>query len=307
LAISYRIISDPQEIHAVEKLQSLVWPGDATEIVPAHLLIAALSHGGVLIGAYDDDPGELEGLVGFVFGFPGFYETPDGPRLMHYSHLLGIHPQIRDRGLGFKLKRAQWQMVRHQGIDRISWTFDPLQSRNANLNINKLGAVCNTYWENYYGDLRDDLNLGVASDRFQVDWWVNTQRVFSRLSKTARPQLDLANYLDAGAQLINPSTLHPNGYPEPCAQIDIPVPKSPQEVQDGMLESALPVLLLVEIPSDFLDLKAVDFSLAQRWRKHTRQIFIQLFELGYLVTDFIHLRGEQPRSFYVLSYGESTL
>jgi predicted GNAT superfamily acetyltransferase len=307
LAISYRIISDPQEIHAVEKLQSLVWPGDATEIVPAHLLIAALSHGGVLIGAYDDDPGELEGLVGFVFGFPGFYETPDGPRLMHYSHLLGIHPQIRDRGLGFKLKRAQWQMVRHQGIDRISWTFDPLQSRNANLNINKLGAVCNTYWENYYGVLRDGLNLGIASDRFQVDWWVNTQRVFSRLSKTARPRLDLAHYLDAGAQLINPSTLHPNGYPEPCAQIDIPVPKSHQEMQDGMLESALPVLLLVEIPSDFLDLKAVDFSLAQRWRSHTRQIFIHLFELGYLVTDFIHLRGEQPRSFYVLSYGESTL
>jgi predicted GNAT superfamily acetyltransferase len=294
-------------MHAVEDMQRLVWAGDDTEVVPVHLLVATVSHGGVLIGAYDEEAGLPGDLVGFVFGFPGFYETPDGPRLMHCSHMLAIHPGYRDHGIGYKLKRAQWQVVRHQGVDRVTWTYDPLQSRNANLNINKLGAVCNTYLENYYGEMRDGLNVGLPSDRFQVDWWVNTQRVFSRLSKEARPRLDLAHYLDAGAQLINPSTLRTDGLPAPDDQPAIPEPKSRQEVLDGMLESDLPVILLVEVPADILALKNADISLAARWKAHSRQVFKALFGLGYLVTDFVYLAGESPRSFYVLSYGESTL
>ena len=119
--------------------------------------------------------------------------------------MLGVHPAYRDHGIGFTLKRAQWQMVRHQGLDRITWTFDPLLSRNAYLNIARLGAVCNTYLRAVYGELRDGINAGLPSDRLQVDWWVNSQRVNRRLSRRARPPLDLAHYLAAGAQVINPT------------------------------------------------------------------------------------------------------
>ena len=82
---------------------------------------------------------------------------------------MGIHPDQRNSGIGFASKRAQWQMVRHQGLDHITWTYDPLLSRNAYLNIAKLGAVCNTYRRSEYGDMRDGLNVGCPPT---ASWWI---------------------------------------------------------------------------------------------------------------------------------------
>ena len=190
MAITLRILDNPSDMQAVEELQLAVWSGGETSIVPAHLLIAAVHNGGVLIGAYlNQENTEDSTIIGFVFGFPGFYDTPDGPRLLHISHMLGVLSSARDQGVGFMLKRAQWQLVRKQGVDRIIWTFDPLQSRNAYLNIAKLGAVCNTYHENYYGELRDELRNGeilyalreaqVLIEQWRVDY--NTIRPHSAL------------------------------------------------------------------------------------------------------------------------------
>jgi predicted GNAT superfamily acetyltransferase len=287
----------------LEDLQRKVWAGSDLEIVPGHMLIAAVDHGGLAIGAYSArSEAEQPELIGFVFGFPCLYPTPDGPRPMHCSHMLGVHPDFRNQGIGFLLKRAQWQMVRHQTIDRIVWTYDPLLSRNAQLNIGKLGAVCNTYKRNYYGEMRDALNTGLPSDRFQVDWWVNSQRVNRRLSKRARLPLDLAHYLAAGAEVINPTQIGADGWPQPAQELHLQAGPS-----QGGAGSGGEALLLVEIPADFLALKAADRELALRWRTHTRSLFEDLFRRGYLVTDFIFLPGTHPRSFYVLSYGESTL
>ena len=107
-------------------------------------------------------------------------------------------------------------MVRHQGIDRITWTYDPLLSRNAHLNIARLGAVCNSYIRDAYGEMRDELNQGVPSDRFQVDWWVNSKRVLRRMSKRPRPPLDLAHYLAAGIPIINPTRIGSDDLPRPA-------------------------------------------------------------------------------------------
>ncbi|HMB25725.1 MAG: hypothetical protein ACM33V_02775 [Chloroflexota bacterium] len=273
---------------SVEDLQRLIWPGSETEIVPAHLLITAVHNGGLVVGAFDDSQ-----LIGFVFGFPGIEFTPDGPRPKHCSHMLGIRPDQRDSGIGFALKRAQWQMVRHQGLDHITWTYDPLLSRNAYLNIAKLGAVCNTYRRSEYGDLRDGLNAGLPTDRFQVDWWVHTRRVERRLGKRPRRRLKLENFSKAALQpLYSPhdattpgsagSWLRPPGHFAPL---------------NGKLA-------LAEIPSDFLALKAADLTLARDWRFFTRELFEAAFAEGYIVTDFVY---EQARSFYVLAHGESTL
>ncbi|HET9913046.1 MAG TPA: GNAT family N-acetyltransferase [Anaerolineales bacterium] len=270
---------------SVEDLQRTVWPGSETEIVPAHLLITAVHNGGLVVGAFVDDQ-----LVGFVFGFPGIEFTPDGPRPKHCSHMLGIRPDQRDSGIGFALKRAQWQMVRHQGLDHITWTYDPLLSRNAYLNIAKLGAVCNTYRRSEYGNLRDGLNAGLPSDRFQVDWWVHTRRVERRLGKRPRRPLKLENFSKAALQpLYSPPASHSADNwlrpPEHFAPLN------------GKLA-------LAEIPSDFPALKNADFALARDWRFFSRELFESAFAEGYIVTDFVY---EQSRSFYVLAHGESTL
>jgi len=282
-APTIKLLESPEDMTAVEELQRAVWPGSETDVVPAHMLITAIHNGGLVLGAFAG-----EQLIGFVFGFPGLESTPDGPRPKHCSHMMGIRPDQRDSGVGFALKRAQWQMVRHQGLDHITWTYDPLLSRNAYLNIAKLGAVCSTYRRSEYGDMRDGLNAGLPSDRFQVDWWVNTRRVERRLSKRARRPLKLNDFSEAELQpLYTPLSGH-SGLIQPPEHF-------------SSLEGHL---LLAEIPSDFTALKDADFALARDWRFFSREVFEIAFATGYIVTDFIF---DQSRSFYVLTNGESTL
>jgi predicted GNAT superfamily acetyltransferase len=287
VAMDIRLIETPEGLAAVEELQRRVWPGSDVEVVPVHMLVAAVHGGGMVIGAYEGDT-----LVGFVFGFPGYDPSPDGLQPRHCSHMAGVHPDYQSTGLGFKLKRAQWQIARKLGYERITWTYDPLLSRNANLNIAKLGAVCNTYRADYYGELRDGLNVGLPTDRFQVDWWVNSHRVNRRLGKQPRKKLDLAHYLSAQVHRVNTTFLTESGMVSPRS-LDTP-------------DELIPLLLL-EIPADFPALKGEDGSLALEWRMHTRKLFTEVFAAGYLVTDFVYLPGNQPRSYYVLSHGESTL
>jgi predicted GNAT superfamily acetyltransferase len=282
-----RLIETPEEMPLVEEMQRIVWPDSETDVVPLHMLITAVHNGGLILGAFSE-----EKLIGFVFGFPGLDSTPDGPRPKHCSHMMGIHPDHRDGGVGFALKRAQWQMVRHQGLDHVTWTYDPLLSRNAYLNIAKLGAVCVTYHRSEYGDMRDGLNVGLPSDRFQVDWWIQTQRVQRRLSKRARPTLKLTHATRSG--------LHPFYSLRADTQGLV---HSPEHVPP--FDSRL---LMAEIPADFPALKSADFALARDWRFFTRELFETAFEKQYIVTDFIFDKSEgTPRGFYVLTHGESTL
>ena len=276
------LLETPEEMTAIEALQRLVWPGSETDVIPAHVLLAVIHNGGLALGAFVG-----KDLVGVSFGFPGIYTTPDGPRLKHHSHILGVHPEWNGKGIGFALKRAQWQMVRKQGIDRITWTYDPLLSRNAHLNISRLGAVCNTYLRSEYGEMRDGLNIGLPSDRFQVDWWLNTKRVERRLSRRSRPALTLDHYRTAKATLLE---VHTNRGFAPCL---------PEKTS-----SLTGTLLLVEIPSNFPALKAADLPLARDWRFYTREVFEDAFSTGYMVTDFVHDKG---RSFYVMTHEDSTL
>jgi predicted GNAT superfamily acetyltransferase len=198
------------------------------------------------------------------------------------------------QGLGFALKRAQWQMVRHQGIDRITWTYDPLLSRNAWLNITRLGAVCNNYLRNFYGKMDDNLNRGLPSDRFEVDWWVNSTRVNRRLSRRRRNYLNLNHFLAGGAPILNPAYIDVSGFPFPALRVDLNL---------GIEKP----IVLVEIPADFQAIKTHDLKIALEWRIHTRSLFEKLFNIGYLVTDFVRTDDQFPRSYYVLCHGESTL
>ena len=282
-----RLLETPNEMDLVEELQRQVWPGSETDVVPKHVLITVVHNGGLVLGAFEEDK-----LIGFVFGFPGLEKTPDGPRPKHCSHQMGIHPEYRDGGIGFELKRAQWQVVRHQGLDHITWTYDPLLSRNAHLNIAKLGAVCSTYRESEYGELRDGLNAGLPSDRFQVDWWTNSRRVEQRLSKRPRPTLNLTHIARSGLRPLYAPRSSDAGWMRP--------PEHVPPFEDR--------LLLAEIPHDFMKIKSKDFALARDWRFFSRELFETAFAKGYIVTDFIFDRNEgDPRGLYVLTHGESTL
>jgi len=290
LKIDIRPLTKAEDSIKVEELQLLVWPGSETDVVPGHMMLAVARNGGLVLGAFHKDQ-----LVGFVFGFLGTDdESPDRPamaKLKHHSHMMGVHPEYRDKGIGVSLKLAQRNFVSNQGIRLITWTYDPLQSRNGYVNIHRLGAVCRKYHRKAYGEMRDGLNLGYPSDRFEVEWWITSSRVKTRV-RGSREALDLANYLGGGAVKINPASLGSDGVLHPSEEL-LPVKDT---------------LILIEIPSNIFELKTRDPQLAHQWRMHTRELFEEAFSKSYIVTDFIYLKGERfPRSYYVLSHGESRL
>ncbi len=283
-----RLLEKYEEMLQVETLIDEIWGGGAADVVPAHLLITIVRNGGLAFGAFEGDE-----MIGLAFGFPGFAETPQGRILKHCSHQMGVHPAHRGKDIGFALKQAQWQMVRQQGLDLVTWTYDPLLSPNAYLNIAHLGAICNTYKRNEYGEMVDSLNVGVASDRFQVDWWVNTRRVTQRMDTENWAALGLQNYQAADAQILH----------IPETDVDLGLLKPPKKYSPPSGK-----LLLLQIPNDYQTLRTKDLPLAIDWRFFTRKIFEEAFGAGYIVTDFIYDRSEaMPRSFYVLTDGNSTI
>lgn len=286
MSLSLRPLESPADFRAAEAVQRQIWPGTETDVVPLHLLTTAAHNGGVVLGAYDG-----ERLVGFVFGFLGADEAdPDRPamtRLKHCSHMLGVLPEYRDQQVGYRLKLAQRDWVEAQGVRLITWTYDPLEARNAHLNIARLGAVCHTYLRNVYGDMTDGLNAGLPSDRFQVDWWITSARVKERLFGQ-RAALELDSFLSSEVEILNSSHVAPDdGLPRPA-----PAPRLPANT-----------FALVEIPHAFQAIKAHDMMLAQAWRAQTRALFEYAFASGYLVTDFVSAVHEgRRRAFYVLAH-----
>ncbi len=288
--LTIRPLESTADFHAAEEIERVVWPGSETDVTPLHVLTTVAHNGGCVLGAFDADR-----LVGFVFGFLGTdsasSERPAMARLKHCSHQMGVLPDYQSQNVGYRLKLAQRDFVVNQGIRLITWTYDPLESRNARLNIAKLGAVCRTYFREVYGAMADGLNAGLPSDRFQVDWWITSARVKERLFGSRLP-LVLESFTDAGATILNPATFGPAGWPRPAER---------PATFAGMTA-------LIEIPADFQGLKAHDLALARAWKLTLRELFEAAFGAGYLITDFFHetLRG-QRRSFYALSHSDPRL
>ncbi len=274
--LTIRPITDLADYTRVEALQREVWHfASDTEIVPTHVLKAIAENGGLLLGAF----GPQGVLVGFVFGFLARQEG----QLKHHSHMLGVRPSHRNSGTGFRLKCAQREAVLEQGLHWATWTYDPLEGRNAYLNINKLGVVCNTYLRNMYGELRDSLNVGIPSDRFQVDWWLHSRRVEQRVSGE-QTRRTLANAIAAGGEVVNETRL--------AGGVRMP---------EGSKLDSRSAAVLIEIPSDVQAVKRADMDGARRWRLHTRELFESYFGNGYTVTEFIsEVAAGERRSFYLL-------
>jgi predicted GNAT superfamily acetyltransferase len=277
------------DCHAAEEVQRAAWDSADIDIAPLHVMLTMAKNGGVALGAFAQDQ-----LVGFVLGFLGTSnrygaEAPAVVKLKHCSHQLGVRPDWQSRGVGYALKVAQREAVLNQGVRLITWTYDPLESKNARLNIAKLGAVCNTYIVDYYGELNDDLNRGLATDRFQVDWWIAARRTETRLTRN-RPPLKLQHYLEVDTPICN--AVQWNEHDLPVCADSIEPPSSDR--------------FLVEFPADFQAVKRVDHRLAVAWRSHLRSICESAFASGYTVIDYVHEPGPRARSFYVMQRLDSS-
>ena len=288
--IEIRPLTSMQECRIVEEIQQAVWTKDAAELAPAHMLHALQHNGAALLGAFDGPQ-----MVAFSLGVLATITDKNridqiaAARLKMYSVMTGVLPGYQNLNLGYRLKLAQRDFALRVGIRLITWTYDPLESRNGRFNIAKLGAVCNQYLRNFHGDL-GGINAGLETDRFDVEWWVTSHRVKGRVDKPKRP-LPLNVLLDSGAVLVNEATFNSQKLP-------VPPPNFVSRPSN---------LMLVEIPADFQTIKEQNFELALRWRQHTRMLFEQLFQDGFIVTDFISELDalNQRRSFYLLTYREA--
>lgn len=163
-----RDLRSDADLSAVEQLQREVWGFSDLDIVSASVFRVMLEIGGILVGAFDDT-GQL---VAFNSGFAGYRRG----HLEIHSDMLAVRENCRDRGLGFTLKMAQRERTLAMGIDRITWTFDPLRSRNAYFNFRKLGALSDEYRVNFYGDSTSSFLHSIGTDRLWITWILNRQR-----------------------------------------------------------------------------------------------------------------------------------
>lgn len=164
------------ELRAVERLQKEIWQCSDLDVVPAVEMIATGHVGGLLLGAFDGTE-----LVAFAYAFPGF----EGEHRILHSDMVGVRETHRDHGLGRALKFAQRDAALARGIERITWTFDPLQARNAYLNFEKLGVVADRYLPDFYGETSSPLISG-GSDRLWVTWHLRARPAFERTPERVR-------------------------------------------------------------------------------------------------------------------------
>jgi predicted GNAT superfamily acetyltransferase len=280
-SISIRPLKAWDEYLAAEWLQREVWQmPDWRDVVPANLMVTVNKNAGLTLGAFAPDGR----LIGLAFGFSGMEERDGRMKLKHCSHMLAVLPEYRSQEIGIRLKFAQREFVLAQGIDLMTWTYDPLQARNANLNLIHLGAIARRYVENAYGEMTDGLNAGIASDRFQAEWWLNSSRVQSSAAGQP-PRFEWDELARAGARPVFETRLDAEGLPRV------------ERTNEWSGET-----LLVEIPASISAVKTSSLELAREWRARTRAVFQSAFAGGYAAIGFTHASREgRPRAAYVLS------
>jgi predicted GNAT superfamily acetyltransferase len=174
------------ELEACVQLQIETWGYDDSDVIPRKTFLVAQSIGGQVIGAFDTEiPGGAESMVGFVFSLPGVKTGQDLPKAYLHSHMLAVKDAYRNRGLGRELKLEQRREALSRGIRHIEWTFDPLEIKNAFLNIRRLGAIVRSYRPDFYGVSSSRLQGGLPTDRLVAEWLLDSRRVQSVLAGQA--------------------------------------------------------------------------------------------------------------------------
>jgi predicted GNAT superfamily acetyltransferase len=258
------LVHHAEMVHCVQ-FQKLIWGRDFDEAVPAAIMWVAHRTGGIIAGAFDPQ----DRMVGFVFGLSGWQQG----RPVHWSDMLAVLPDFRGAGVGRRLKEYQYHVLSERGILNVSWTFDPLESRNAWLNFARLGITSSEYVRDCYGPATSPMHEGVGTDRVIADWRLDSERVRMRMagemSATAIPSADEL----AAVPLVNEGAGEPR------------------------LDMAAPAIR-VRIPADIQEMKARSPELAMRWRLTVRSAFEHYFGRGYVALELV--REAADVSSYVL-------
>lgn len=269
IRIEIRPVRKPDEFRQLVDVQASAWGmgKDRTEATPSHVLKAAADNSGIVVGAFDMDTGKA---VGFAWGFL----AKDEKGLYHYSHQSAVIEELKYSGLGFRIKQAQRELALGKGLNRARWTFDPLQGLNTRFNLGKLGVVSWEYVINYYGEMYDEINRGLRTDRLKVWWFLDSERVRRKARGELRsPTLEEA--LDAGAEEV--------------LELESGVPTSFRKVDSE--------LVLIEVPYSVE--KAKESGNVGRWREHTARAMLHYISLGYVDFEAVYVR-ESKRVFHLL-------
>lgn len=263
-----RFLERHEDLKECENAQKAIWGGLS---VASEVMLVTQKAGGAVLGAF------IKGkLVGFIYAL---LARRNG-QLSHWSHMMGILPEYRSQGIGLQLKLAHRDLALSQGIKSIRWTYDPLQSRNATLNLSKLGARVEEYVINYYGQFHSIIEQGLSSDRFVVNWPIASRHIGRLLAEGRRTEAI------PGVPRINLTAMNNSGF------------LVNRKVYFNLREHRL----LVEIPADTDLMRAKALGHAKRWRIQTREIFLGYLSKGYWVRNFL-TEGQntaRPRCFYLL-------
>jgi predicted GNAT superfamily acetyltransferase len=268
--LNIRQLKTHEEFRQCERIQQSVWGKSG---VSREVLQVTQKYGGVVLGAFIGTR-----MAGFLYAFLGRRRR----QLIHWSHLMAVESGYRDRGMGFRMKLAHREIALQQGIKSICWTYDPLQSRNATLNLSRLGARVEEYLVDCYGQFGSRIERGLPSDRFTVNWRIATPAVARRLR----------DGLQVGKR-----------FPWPCVNKTGPDSHGflvNKEIRFGLREPRL----LVEIPTQSDHLRSKSLSLSRRWRLETRKIFQRYLAAGYQVETFLPpALATEGHGYYVLRAG----
>ena len=190
-AVEIRTLTELSEFDLCVEIETAVWGYDPADLIPRRMFLLASRIGGQVMGAFAGGS-----MAGFAMALPGYRH---GHPYLH-SHMVGVLPEFRNLGLGRKLKLAQREDALARGFDLMEWTFDPLEIKNAHLNIARLGAIVRRYKHNFYGPSSSPLQGGLPTDRVYAEWWLRSNRVCSILAGE-QPTFDVLEQVNVPAQI----------------------------------------------------------------------------------------------------------
>jgi len=193
-AIVIRKCHQLDEMRACVALQKEVWNFSDADLVPLRMFVVAEKVGGQVIGAFAGNE-----MAGFTLSVPG---ARGGHSYLH-SHMLAVRKQDQNAGVGRRIKLFQREDALARGFELIEWTFDPLEIKNAYLNIEKLGAVARRYTVNQYGITSSPLQGGLPTDRLVAEWWLKSKRVESLLQTGEKPRVEIVTTISVPAQIYD--------------------------------------------------------------------------------------------------------
>ena len=243
-SVQVELVHSEPEARVAAQVLAEVWPtyDGHPPVVPELVWVFAHTGNYVSVARVDGQ------VVGTAIGF----HARDAHGAYLHSHIAGVLPAFQGMNVGFALKRHQRSWALDNGIDRITWTFDPLVTRNAYFNVTKLGARLTGYYVNFYGAMDDDINGGDETDRCVATWDLRREHVAA----------------DVEAERV----------------AHVPVRLSVGTGNEPLINDVEAERVLLQLPRDIVALRQTDELLARSWREVLREILVSAFAEGYEVT-----------------------